>query len=890
MSHGSGHGYGVSSPPSSSRPGPRRRETTDTNPFPSSSSLVSPTANRYSREDQGFWLGRKSTDTKESLEDADEDATTSRDPKAPPFGGLARSNTAGSAGFAASSALWGGSAGGGMSGGFGNFALPSAVGDKKAPAGRGESRLAHLLPKDSAETVGSKAGESSNAESSRSWRTRPRTDTDPFGGDDLLGSRSQGFEATGNAAIDMTMSGLSLSGDMAGSGHGRMSPAGTNPYRSPPVERGELDEQGEHGPDKPHGAGGLSEQSSAFGGGAARTFGSNVGVEGSDRSQTSSVGPKVYPPLGSLGGWPAGASGAGSGQDPRSAFGGAIGGSLFNPVSEVHSPGLSSFGGGVFGPASAGLPGASAIGSRSKLGSLFPPSMQAQMQEQESLDASSDLRHGNPLGAIGRSTSIGPHLRETDSPMRAGRGAFDELFPVTSEPGRAPALGLSSDAMPLNASMAQTPFSSAPTTGPGFGTLPATASDLPHLGSRLEMVMPDRMRWVYLDPQGQQQGPFSGLEMHDWFKANFFTADLRVRRVEDPDFEPLAQLIRRIGNSREPFLVPQVGIPHGPPSQTGPFSPTAAGGIIQPPLPGALPAFGRTLTAEEQNNLERRKQEEQMMLARQRELIQQQQMARFAGPGLQHQSSQHSLHSQQSYGSMTNAMPPLAPPTQLGMGPAFFDPSTGLTPQAPVPKAIGSGAELFRDVEIGQLSRPDRDAFAPVAGEASMTNVFQQGAAPAPSAPIAPIAPSAATSDLRAHLPSVDSLQDDKEGFKARLQEFNRLREDLDRETEERFSVPSETRDSSRQVSGQAPSSEARVETATAKTSKAEVDVKKAAEPQPSQAAAQQPQKPAVTTTAKQASPAATAGLPMPFPAPARFVKLSPWRPCPEMHCPVPVY
>ena len=70
------------------------------------------------------------------------------------------------------------------------------------------------------------------------------------------------------------------------------------------------------------------------------------------------------------------------------------------------------------------------------------------------------------------------------------------------------------------------------------------------------MVMPDRMRWIYRDPQGNTQGPWSGLEMHDWFKAGFFTAELQVKRVEDGDFEPLAQLVRRIGNSREPFLVP----------------------------------------------------------------------------------------------------------------------------------------------------------------------------------------------------------------------------------------------------------------------------------------------------------------------------------------------
>ncbi|CRK34046.1 hypothetical protein BN1708_019377, partial [Verticillium longisporum] len=105
-----------------------------------------------------------------------------------------------------------------------------------------------------------------------------------------------------------------------------------------------------------------------------------------------------------------------------------------------------------------------------------------------------------------------------------------------------------------------------------------STSDLPSNQQR-QMVMPDRMRWVYLDPQGQIQGPFTGLEMNDWYKANFFTPDLRVKKVEDSDFEPLGQLIRRIGNSREPFLVPQIGVPHGPPSANGPFSPATPGGV-----------------------------------------------------------------------------------------------------------------------------------------------------------------------------------------------------------------------------------------------------------------------------------------------------------------------
>jgi PERQ amino acid-rich with GYF domain-containing protein len=178
------------------------------------------------------------------------------------------------------------------------------------------------------------------------------------------------------------------------------------------------------------------------------------------------------------------------------------------------------------------------------------------------------------------------------------------------------------------------------------------------------MVMPDRMRWIYRDPQGNTQGPWSGLEMHDWFKAGFFTAELQVKKLEDTEFEPLAQLVRRIGNSREPFLVPQIGVPHGPPNP-GPgntwANPTVppTSGTTQPPFANSFPSFGTTLTAEQQNALERRKQEEQYLMARQKEHLAQQQMAmkmqmQNGMHSLQHHSSAHSLQSQPSFGSITS--------------------------------------------------------------------------------------------------------------------------------------------------------------------------------------------------------------------------------------------
>ena len=177
-----------------------------------------------------------------------------------------------------------------------------------------------------------------------------------------------------------------------------------------------------------------------------------------------------------------------------------------------------------------------------------------------------------------------------------------------------------------------------------------------------------------------------------------------MKKVEETDYEPLAQLIRRIGNSREPFLVPQIGIPHGATNPLGPSAlslnfPGPPTGSAQPPFASSFPSFGTTLTADQQNKLEQRKQEEQFLMARQKEhLVQQQVFLKqmqmqgmshgMAQQQLHHHSSAHSLQSQPSYGSIaspTGIQPspgqmPIQPPGPL---PGFFDAQMRPGPLAP---------------------------------------------------------------------------------------------------------------------------------------------------------------------------------------------------------------
>lgn len=718
--------------------------------------------------------------------DEEKQQPIAQDPSLKPTGFpvLNRSATAGATGFPTSS-VWSAATTtptGSAFGGFGNFALNSpGVTDKGFGGSTTGSRF--FSKQEGPENVGGGAatGTHPTANANPSWRPRPRTDTDPFGGDEghglsgsaaLGGARdtspppmptthgSQIFDtpAQGNTS-DFGMSGLNLGGSRVAS------PSQTNPFRSPPAERGD-NEHDDLSFDRAHALGGQSEQNTSSNFGSIRGFPTAAAFEGSDRSQTSSVagGAKNYPALGNIGGWPSAFSTATPDRE-RAGFVGAFGNSVFSPMSnEMQSPGLGGIGGGVFGPASSGLgAGTGSVRGVSKLGSLFPAAMQAQMQNPEHdplADSVPDtLRQPNPLSAMAAG-AIGAQSRDTESPMSIGRG-LGGIFP--SQPQ------VNSPSIYTAAEHTQSNFPAAPqghdvgmpSQGPPFGSEQPPAA--PPQSQTRTMVMPDRMRWVYMDPQGRQQGAFSGLEMNEWYKSNYFTNDLRVRKLEDPDFEPLGQLIRRIGNSREPFLVPQVGVLHGTPTQAGPAPGGDGRGVVVPPLLGVVPSYGKTLTAEEQNNLERRKQEDQIAHARQREYLAQQPHFRGIHPsvsgGLQHQASMHSLQSQPSFGSITSpiSMPQGPIGGVIGGGPAgFFDQPAALNKGPGLPNVMNAGIDHHR----GDYNEHERQIMASIHGPSGASGMFQ----PQPVGP--------PTADLKSQLPAVDQLERDPQGFKDRLKEF----------------------------------------------------------------------------------------------------------------------
>ncbi|KAL8784349.1 MAG: hypothetical protein Q9213_004000 [Squamulea squamosa] len=505
-----------------------------------------------------------------------------------------------------------------------------------------------------------------------------------------------------------------------------MSPTNTNPYQSPEVERAIPDDIDEgdadyRGPQMPPVAG--------FGQ-SSRVHTSQFDGTTSDRSRTSSAGAsRGFPNLGPLGGlaglgglntWSAapGAVGTPSRAMPNAstAFADTGFAGLDDLTSPLHGQGPAG-GSGFFG----GTGNVGAIGRGSKMGSLFPTAMQEQMRGDQSFN---DMNDPQPRGHGSNNHMFGTNA----SFSRQGRGTLDDLLGNMDNSNRNAhnvASPFANDTGPSASGhvsqAAQTPFSSALAGTPSVATASNSSyfskpQDQEQIQHR-QMVMPDRMRWIYRDPQGTTQGPWSGLEMHDWYKAGFFSPELQVKKLEDTDYEPLAQLIRRIGNSREPFLVPQIGIPHGSSTalvtttaQVSGTTVTAAAPVnsAQPPFAGSFPSFGTTLTAEQQNALERRKQEEQYLMARQKEhlaqqqvMIKQQMQHVQGGPHgmhsqpLHHHSSAHSLQSQPSYGSITSptgyqpspAQGPIQPPNAMSN---FFDSGRSAGPNL---GSLGGGPE-----------------------------------------------------------------------------------------------------------------------------------------------------------------------------------------------------
>ncbi|XP_029310328.1 GRB10-interacting GYF protein 1 [Cottoperca gobio] len=91
------------------------------------------------------------------------------------------------------------------------------------------------------------------------------------------------------------------------------------------------------------------------------------------------------------------------------------------------------------------------------------------------------------------------------------------------------------------------------------------------------------MKWFYKDPQGEIQGPFTTVEMCEWFQAGYFTMTLLVKRGCDEGFQPLGDVIKMWG--RVPFAPgpspPPLLVRQPPPTQRPQPNRGSAGTVSQ---------------------------------------------------------------------------------------------------------------------------------------------------------------------------------------------------------------------------------------------------------------------------------------------------------------------
>ncbi|PRP88647.1 hypothetical protein PROFUN_02743 [Planoprotostelium fungivorum] len=66
---------------------------------------------------------------------------------------------------------------------------------------------------------------------------------------------------------------------------------------------------------------------------------------------------------------------------------------------------------------------------------------------------------------------------------------------------------------------------------------------------------PENIFWVYKDPLGNVQGPFSNDDMHGWFVDGYFNDGLMLKKQNEAKFLSLGQLLQQ-HNGRSPFSAP----------------------------------------------------------------------------------------------------------------------------------------------------------------------------------------------------------------------------------------------------------------------------------------------------------------------------------------------
>lgn len=100
----------------------------------------------------------------------------------------------------------------------------------------------------------------------------------------------------------------------------------------------------------------------------------------------------------------------------------------------------------------------------------------------------------------------------------------------------------------------------------------------------VEKTKAEMERWYYRDPQRKVQGPFTATEMLEWYRAGYFDETLNVRRVCDPQFIELGELLKACSGSI-PFVSMPPIIPPLLQSNANEINLNTAPNVVKPSTP-----------------------------------------------------------------------------------------------------------------------------------------------------------------------------------------------------------------------------------------------------------------------------------------------------------------
>ncbi|KAG5420140.1 SMY2 [Candida metapsilosis] len=191
---------------------------------------------------------------------------------------------------------------------------------------------------------------------------------------------------------------------------------------------------------------------------------------------------------------------------------------------------------------------------------IYHLTLQEQFQKNNP-EAQSQSTVGNARqGSFGFQEAGVPTEGNFQQPKGAGAGAGAGEEVVADSLSRLDLSGQKSQYIPLSSD----PFGSLERTSSFQGSFgnnnsakSGLATDLPPGFSQpKQLVSSDKLEWFYIDPSGNEQGPFNGDMMQEWFTGGYLDFDLRIRRKEEQEFKPLKNLCDAVQNYVQPFKVP----------------------------------------------------------------------------------------------------------------------------------------------------------------------------------------------------------------------------------------------------------------------------------------------------------------------------------------------